>query len=423
MRPNTGTDIRDQLVKSQEISDRLYLLEGMCRVRVSGADTPIGRVLDGTLGLFASEGGDPDLTISLGQFPSKSWKPSGFTVGDRLLYDSSSDLTTVFRRPTTSSLSKEEVEYVIQGDIRSSGSRVEAFVPSIPKRMGYFRSLMRGVARRSLSRTLLAAFGNEYIPMETVEQEAAKVRLAILEPFLFYRLPFRDSTLVHGSVVSFNGSGLLFTGGGHIGKTALSLEMVKRGFSYLGDDLAIVGRDGRAFPYPEPIRIQEQHLMLYPELRQALASKIGGRNRVLFNWMLRRSPGETLELIPRLKISEVFDGAKVGDPCHIDNALLIQKGTISQPSLEEIDIDSISKTVAAELFWEFETGHWRHNQYIYAPSSAKGSDFLSEEAEHRLRTRGVIFDSFRNTRTFRLQVPYEFKISGASVFVDKILRK
>jgi hypothetical protein len=216
---------------------------------------------------------------------------------------------------------------------------------------------------------------------------------------------------------------LLITGGGHIGKTALSLEMVKRGFAYLGDDLAIVGRDGRAFPYPEPIRIQEQHLKLFPELLPKLASNMGPGKRTLFKWMVDRSPRETLELLPRLKISEVFDGASVGEPCHIDNALLIQKGTVHEPFLEEIDRDSISRTVAAELFWEFETGHWRHNQYIYAPSCAKGADFLAEESEHRSRISGIIADSFNNVRTFRLRVPYEFRISEASVYVDKILKK
>ena len=410
-------------MKTEKLSERLYNFDDKCRVRVIGSDTPVGQVLDGTLGLFAGEGDDADLTLVLGQYPSENWQPVGFTVGDRLLYDADSESTTVFRRPTSSSLSREGVEYVVRGDFRRSDSKVVVFVPSLSKKMGYFRSLKRGVARGSLARTLLAAAGSDYIPTEPVELDAARIRLAILEPFLYYRLPFRESTLVHGSVISSNGSGFMFTGGGHIGKTALSLEMVKRGFAYLGDDLAIVDRDGHSFPYPEPIRIQEQHLTLFPGLEPRLASKVGSGRRTLFNWMLERSPGETLELLPRLHVSEVFEGARVGGPCHIDNALLIQKGTLSEPSLEEIDGDSMSRTVAAELFWEFETGHWRHNQYIYAPACARGSDFLTEESEHRARTREIIVDAFRSIKTYRLKVPYEFKISGATGYVDKILSR
>ncbi|HEV2139113.1 MAG TPA: hypothetical protein VGR53_09755 [Nitrososphaerales archaeon] len=410
-------------MKTERGSERLYNLDDKCRVRVTGSDTPVGQVLDGTLGLFASEGGNADLTLALGEYPSESWQPSGFTVGDRLLYDASSDTTTVFRRPTASSLSRDGVEYVVRGDFRRGDSQVVVYVPSLPKRMGYLRSLKRGVARGSLARTLLAAAGSDHIATEPVELEAAKIRLAVLETFLYYRLPFSDSTLIHGSVISSNGSGLMFTGGGHIGKTALSLEMVKRGFAYMGDDLAIVGRDGRATPYPEPIRIQEQHLTLFPDLQPKLSSGMGWGKKTLFNWMLGRSPSDTLELLPRLEISEVFDGAEVSGPCHIDNALLIQKGTLSEPSLEEIDGDSISRTVGAELFWEFETGHWRHNQYIYAPSCAKGSDFLTEESEHRARVKDIIIDSFRSIKAWRLLVPYEFKINDASVYVDKILRR
>lgn len=404
-------------------SVKTYSLGGRCELRVSGSDTTVGAVLDGTLGVFASEGRAADLSLVLGEYPSASWEPRGFTVGDRLLYDSESDFTTVFRRPTTSTLSRDDVEYVIQGDIRNRGTNVVAFVPSLPARMGYARSLARGVARRSLARTVLAAVGVDTIATERVELEAAKVRLAILEPFLYYRLPFRESTLLHGSVVSSDGSGLLFTGGGHIGKTALSLEMVKRGFAYLGDDLAIVDAGGSALPYPEPIRIQEQHLAQFPELKPKLTSEMRGVKRKALEWMLGRNPGEALELLPRLNVSEIFDGAKVGGPCHIDDALLLQKGTVSQPVLEEIGVDSISRTVAAELFWEFESGHWRHNQYIYAPSCAKGNDFLSEEAEHRSRVKEIVTSSFRNTRTFRLRVPYDFRISKATEYVDRILRK
>lgn len=400
-----------------------YNLNGLVRVSIVGSDKPVGQVMDETLRMFRSDPGETDLTMVLGEYPSEGWKPSGFTVGDRLLYDSGSDSTTVFRKPTAAVLSKSDVEYVIVGDFRRSESEVVVYVPSLPKKTSYLRSVTRGLARRSLVRTLLAASKSNSYSMEGIELEAAKVRLAVLEPFLYYRLPFRGSTLVHGSVVSSNGSGLMFAGGGHIGKTALSLEMVRRGYSYLGDDLAIVNEEGRAFPYPEPIRIQEQHLSLFPDLESRLTSKMGATEKFLFRRLVRISPGEVLELMPRLPISEVVPGARTGDACRLDNTILIRKGVIHDPVFEEIDLESIAGALAAELFWEFEAGHWRHNQYLYCPSCAKGTDFLAEEGEHRLLVTKVMTNSLRNSRVFRLQVPYEFRIGDATKYVDRILRR
>jgi hypothetical protein len=405
------------------VPESQYDLNGLVRVAITGSDSQVGQIMDETLRMFRSDWGEVDLKLVLGEYPSKSWKPSGLTVGDRLLYDSGSDSTTVFRKPTTAVLSKSDVEYVILGDFRKRESKVTVYVPALPERIGYFRSIMKGLVRRSLARTLLAVSGSDSYSMEGMELAAAKVRLAVLEPFLYYRLPFKGSTLVHGSVVSANGSGLMFAGGGHIGKTALSLEMVKRGYSYLGDDLAIVSEGGQAFPYPEPIRIQEQHLALFPDLESKLTSGMGATERFFFRRLLRHSPGEVLELMPRLPISELFAGARIGGTCRLDNVILIRKGVIQDPIFEEIDLESIAGALAAELFWEFEAGHWRHNQYIYCPSCAKGTDFLAEEREHGSLVTRIIADSLRGSKVFRLQVPYEFKIREATTYIDKVLKK
>jgi hypothetical protein len=405
------------------ISEIRYDLNGLVNVAISGVNSQVGQIMDETLGIFRGNEGETDLRLVLGEYPGESWKPSGFTVGDRLLYDPVSDSTTVFRRPTTAVLSKSDVEYVIVGDFRKDGSKVTVYVPDLPKPAGYWHAISKGLARRNLGRALMAASGSRSYQTGEIELAAAKIRLAVLEPFLYYRLPFKGSTLVHGSVVSSDGSGLMFAGGGHIGKTALSLEMVKRGYSYLGDDLAMVGEKGQAFPYPEPIRIQEQHLPLFPDLEGRLTSRMGSTERFIFKRLLRSSPNDILELMPRLAISELFEGAKIGGSCRLDNVILIRKGVIESPVFDEIDLESITGVLAAELFWEFEAGHWRHNQYIYCPSCAKGVDFLSEEREHSNMVERIIKDSLRGSKLFRLQVPYEFKINEAMPYVERALRK
>ena len=397
-------------------------IHGLVKVGIVGSDNPIGQVIGDTLRIFKSDSLVPDLTFVLGEYPSADWAPKGYTVGDRLLYDFDNDSSTVFKKPTASHLVKGDVEYVIKGDIRNSGSPVTVYVPRFPRRLSYFRTVTRGVARRSLARTVLAAVGDSSFSLEDVELDAARTRLAILEPFLYYRLPYKGSSLIHGSVVSLNGSGLMFAGSGHIGKTALSLEMVKRGYSYLGDDLTMVNNKGQALPYPEPVRIQEQHLPIFPGLIQKLTSRMGRAESFFFRRLQKRSPGEVLNLMPRMWITDVIDDAKIGGVCALDKVVLIRKGVIDEPVLEEIDPETAAGILSAELFWEFEAGHWRHNQYTYCPSCAKGNDFIEEEGDHHQLITKVISDSIKRSSLYRLRVPYEFPIINATKYIEKILQ-
>ncbi|HZW58573.1 MAG TPA: hypothetical protein VFF30_19965 [Nitrososphaerales archaeon] len=400
-----------------------YNIHGLVTVRVEGVLKPTGAILDKTLEYFKIPNGDPELTIVLGEYPSKDWSPRGYTVGDRILYDFDSDLTTVFRRPTGSMLSKSDVEYVIRGNIRDNRSAMTVYVPRLSKQLGYFRRVGRGLARKNFSRAMLAAVGNSATSSEEIELEAAKVRLAILETFLYYRLPFNGASMAHASLVSKNGSGLMIAGSGHIGKTTLALEMVKKGYSYMGDDLVIVGDRGQALQYAEPIRIQEQHLEIFPELAKKVTSSMGTLERFFFNRMLKSSPEQALNLMPRLPISEIVDGGALGDVCRLDSVLVVRKGVIPEPVFEEIDAETASSVLAAELFWEFEAALWRHTQYMYGRSCAKAVDFIEEEGEHHRLISRVLRDALKNSRTFRLKVPYEFPIRESTKYIDEVLRK
>lgn len=403
-----------------ESDSSFYDIHNLIRITVSGSETATGRVMGETLGEFNAEKVNPDLLVVLGKLPSEDWSPKGSTVGDRLLYDFDTDLTTVFRKPTSSTLVKADVEYVIKGDITSDQEGITVYVPYLTKKLSYTRAITRGVARRSIARMLLAALGNPSFRYESVELEAARLRLAILEPFLYYRLPFKGASLAHASVVSSNGSGLMIAGSGHIGKTALSLEMVKRGLSYMGDDLVMVNNRGEVLSYAEPLRIQEQHLSIFPGLEKKLTESMGPIQRFFFDRMVKVSPGEILNLMPRMPISQIVDGAKVEEKCSLDTVLLVRKGGVKDPQLDEIDSETASGILGAELFWEFEAGLWRHTQYMYCPSCAKGHDFISEEGVHHELIKKVLHDAIKHSSIYRLRVPYEYPIRNATKYIEQI---
>jgi len=63
----------------------------------------------------------------------------------------------------------------------------------------------------------------------------------------------------HGSAFSTDAGGILILGRAGAGKTSLLLEMIKRGFSYISDDVSIVDISGRKelIPNPQGFKLRE----------------------------------------------------------------------------------------------------------------------------------------------------------------------
>jgi len=77
----------------------------------------------------------------------------------------------------------------------------------------------------------------------------------------------RDYVLIHAGVVSWAGQGVLLTGGPTIGKTTLTLELVRRGFAFLSDDVAPLHRvTGQVAPFPKTLGVRPSTPPLMPDL-------------------------------------------------------------------------------------------------------------------------------------------------------------
>ena len=67
----------------------------------------------------------------------------------------------------------------------------------------------------------------------------------------------RSHFLAHAGVVSHHGEGVVIIADAEHGKTTLTLELVKRGFTFLSDEVAALGRrDHRVYPFPRSLRIR-----------------------------------------------------------------------------------------------------------------------------------------------------------------------
>jgi len=65
----------------------------------------------------------------------------------------------------------------------------------------------------------------------------------------------RSHFLIHAGVVSKNGQGIILAADSFHGKTTLVLELLRRGVSFLSDEMAAISRaDSRVHPFPRSLR-------------------------------------------------------------------------------------------------------------------------------------------------------------------------
>lgn len=73
----------------------------------------------------------------------------------------------------------------------------------------------------------------------------------------------KSHLLLHAGVVSWNGQGVIIIADTGYGKTTLVIELVKRGFHFLSDEMAALGRnDGKVHPFPRRLWIRKGTLEL-----------------------------------------------------------------------------------------------------------------------------------------------------------------
>ena len=79
---------------------------------------------------------------------------------------------------------------------------------------------------------------------------------------------------VHAASLVKGGTGFLFPGSQHCGKTTLTLGLIKKGYRLLSDDFTIIKRSSlEAMPFPRALNIREHTLPLITDFEDHLISK------------------------------------------------------------------------------------------------------------------------------------------------------
>jgi len=160
----------------------------------------------------------------------------------------------------------------------------------------------------------------------------------VIQPVLRVLLAKRGYYLLHGGACTKDGQAIFFGGRGGIHKTSLVLALMRCGWSYLGDDMVLIGGNGNALAYP-----------LFP-----------GR----LDWLYHHKPDECMQLWerPGFFLSLMHD--KIDFPiesqANLSRVLLLH----CQPGIEEVSrLDWSREAVIRSIVLSTEMEHMSYPQH------------------------------------------------------------
>jgi len=169
------------------------------------------------------------------------------------------------------------VDFTISADV---GDMLQDLLEYLPP--GCTRTLsMRNGASYSVkchSRSTAAAKGTVRLAKDGRELFRCDDRTEVLERFgsivaLHVADNSRKLVFIHAGVVGWGDWAIVIPGRSFSGKTTLVAELVRAGATYYSDEFAVVDRNGRVYPYPQPLQIRDPHT--YRQTRCPVA-RLGG---------------------------------------------------------------------------------------------------------------------------------------------------
>lgn len=164
-------------------------------------------------------------------------------------------------------LDKNQDEILLSCDGNTSLFRAEDIYASITNVYMVHKSKIKirvdpCILLRGGSFSRLASFYKRYIKLDprTPQERAAESFFSqVLEP-LFYRCYLAAGwVLLHAAAVEHDNRVTLILGPQNIGKTSFTVELAKRGWKMLGDDMCLLSGDGDVRAHPKPLKIENEH--------------------------------------------------------------------------------------------------------------------------------------------------------------------
>jgi dolichol-phosphate mannosyltransferase len=166
----------------------------------------------------------------------------------------------------------------------------------------------------------------------------------VVEPMLRWRFVERGYALVHGACLAAGPDAFLVTARTDTGKTTTSLRLLdERTYSFLSDDLTLVGPDGRVLTYPKPLTISRHTLsavrtpLLSRRERIGLIvqSRLHSRSGRRLALLMARThlPAATINAViqmvvppPKYHVERLVPGVEVAPEARLAGMVVIERG-------------------------------------------------------------------------------------------------
>ena len=162
----------------------------------------------------------------------------------------------------------------------------------------------------------------------------------------------RSHVLLHAAALAREGGGLILAGDSGCGKTTLALALAQRGFRFLSDEMAALGRANRLLhPFPRALRVRPDTLE-----RVGLAQAAAGASQWMGKWILDvedlqvGSLGQAVPLrqVIILQYPAAEPGSAPGSP---DSELGVLFDRLDEDTLDAVRrIEGVVEVQAAELY-------------------------------------------------------------------------
>ncbi len=258
----------------------------------------------------------------------------------------------------------------------------------------------------------------ENIEFATREERTAQILFeSALIPALFFD---ENLFVVHSSGFVKNGKGVLIGGTGGSGKTSLELELcVNRNFSFLNDDIAVAGIDGKVYPNFAHPKIYGYNLQSFPKLKKLLFANRGCCDKL--HWRMKSLLKGADKTRRRLFVSALDRAEK---ETKLDFYFLLFKENRNDITFEKISPEVASTShmdiILAEYF-EF-VNHIRWHEFN---SRLNGKEPIISYSDLVSRWKTSALNVFEQTQNYAVRIPAEIEhdefLRRASEEIERII--
>jgi len=200
----------------------------------------------------------------------------------------------------------------------------------------------------------------------------------LLEHILEFKLLTRNHILAHAACISKNDEGYVICAPPGIGKTMVSLRLVKdRGFQFLSDDRTIMSESGRAYCYPKNVKLHMPHANEFKLSKKVKTKLLMGK--MLNPYVIPLTKGRR-QIAHRVPVTDIIENAEVRKNCKISKLIFLKPAR--DEGVTEIDLDIALKFLLLSNRWlrVFWADH------LFIPYSYSDPDFDLEKVEENERS-------------------------------------